>query len=185
MAATPLSLAVLQQFHVGLVISGETRWTGSPAVVPLLKGANMKRSFMGCALTWVLLVPASTPGMAQDLSQVPDSPDQGYYDWWIGRWQRESEGRIDTSATEFQVSRLPSGAILEQWRTRTDPKGFQATGVRSFDKAWNRWMYVWTSSQGHFQVWEERRVGDRWYIYREFDIAGDRYRAGCRKVRTG
>jgi hypothetical protein len=133
------------------------------------------RGRLGPMITFMLLALAASPIAAQDLSKVPDSPDQRYYDWWIGRWQREVDGRIDSAATEFLVSRAPSGAIVEQWRLVFDSTSLGATAIRAFDKAWNRWMYVWTSSAGNFQVWEERRVGDKWYIYREFDIAGDRY----------
>jgi hypothetical protein len=112
---------------------------------------------------------------AQDLSRVPDSPAQRYYDYWIGTWHREVDGRADTSDTEFRVTREPSGTVLERWRVKTDGGSYHATGLRSFDKAWNRWMYVWTSDDGHFQVWQGRQVDGHWYIYREFDIAGDRY----------
>lgn len=104
---------------------------------------------------------------AQDLSTIPDSPAQHAFDFWIGRWHLEVDGRADTTASPFVVTRLPSGAILERWP--------RASAIRAFDKAWNRWMYAWTSDAGHFQVWEGRRVRDKWYIYREFDIAGDRY----------
>jgi hypothetical protein len=135
----------------------------------------MTRHLFRWAVVFVLFSFRSPEAVAQDLSKVPDTPAQTYYDWWLGHWRREVDGKVDTSATEFLVTRSPSGAIVEHWRMAFDSTSLRATGLRSFDKAWNRWMYVWTSSAGHFQVWEERRVGEKWYIYREFDIGGDRY----------
>jgi len=129
-------------------------------------------SRLGGALLIALF--GAAPALGQDLRGIPDSPAQRDFDYWIGTWYRETDGQVDT-AHAFLVSRLPSGAILEQWRARPDSVRMIASAIRSFDKAWNRWMYVWTSTDGHCQVWEGRRVDGRWYIYREFEIAGDRY----------
>ena len=46
---------------------------------------------------------------------------------------------------------------------------------RTWDKTAGRWMHVWVSANGLFQVWEGRRVGKDWYMFKEFEINGDRY----------
>ena len=62
------------------------------------------------------------------------------------------------------------GALEETWGG-----SMTARGYRAWDKTAGRWMHVWVSGNGLFQVWEGRRVGTDWYMFKEFDINGDRY----------
>ncbi len=71
----------------------------------------MRISIPTVAYLWLGLAPGALA--AQDLRAIPDSPAQAYYDWWIGRWQQETEGRIDSTGNQFLVTRAPSGAIVE------------------------------------------------------------------------
>jgi hypothetical protein len=34
-------------------------------------------------------------------------------------------------------------------------------------------MFTWISDNGLFQVWEGQKVGDDWYIVKEFNIDGE------------
>ena len=102
--------------------------------------------------------------------------DERYYDFWIGSWYRLTDG-VREADPSFVVSRgVHDAAFEEQWRLRGD-KGelLVSRAVRAWDRATNRWMFAWTSAEGLFQVWEGRKVGADWYIYREFEQAGKRF----------
>jgi hypothetical protein len=130
-------------------------------------------------LTKVLLASLLLPQalMAQDTLPLVDEPAVHYYDFFEGTWYRLVEGKPDTTGFRFVVQRgVHPGAWLEQW---VQPAGgmaaLSANAIRTWDKLNRRWMYVWVSGNGLFQVWDGRTVGDDWYIFREFDIQGDRY----------
>ncbi|HEX6974251.1 MAG TPA: hypothetical protein VF147_07615 [Vicinamibacterales bacterium] len=108
---------------------------------------------------------------AQDMDPLVESPDTHYYDFWVGKWAVEKDGKIDPGATSFTVTRGVHPAALEEaWGG-----GMSARGLRTWDKTAGRWMHVWVSANGLFQVWEGRKVGADWYMVKEFDIKGDRY----------
>jgi hypothetical protein len=130
--------------------------------------------------TWTvlaLLAATTSVAAAQDILPLTDEPESHYYDFWPGVWQQLTEGKVDRHGTVFRIERGPHRAAFEEtWRMRIDDRTvLAARGFRAWDKTNKRWMYVWVSENGLFQVWEGRKVGDRWYIYKEFDIAGDRY----------
>ncbi len=114
---------------------------------------------------------------AQDLPQRPFPPDAKYFDFWEGTWYLTRNGLADTSATRFEVRRGPHpSSWIETWRMRLDSVTVvMAHAIRSWDATRNRWGYVWVSSQGHFQVWEGRKIGSDWYIYRPFTFPTDQY----------
>ena len=39
----------------------------------------------------------------------------------------------------------------------------------------SRSLYTWVSDNGLYQVWEGRKDHHDWWIYRHFDVVGDRY----------
>jgi hypothetical protein len=51
----------------------------------------------------------------------------------------------------------------------------KAKGLRVWDDSTASWQYVWMSEKGHFQIWESKKANGNWYIYRRFNINGDRY----------
>jgi hypothetical protein len=107
----------------------------------------------------------------QDTKPLVESVDTHYYDFWVGRWAVEKDGRIDPSDTRFTVTKgVHAGALEETW-----DGDIQARAFRAWDKTAGRWMHVWVSANGLFQVWEGRRVGEDWYMFHEFAINGDRY----------
>jgi hypothetical protein len=121
--------------------------------------------------SWAELPPA------QDVLRKPFPADAGYFDFWEGTWHRVVDGRPDTSATRFIVRRgVHAASWEEEWRMRLDSVTvINARGIRSWDAARGRWGYLWVSSDGHFQEWEGRKVGNDWYIYRRFAFPNDRY----------
>lgn len=83
----------------------------------------------------------------------------------------------DTAGTQFEV--VPSvhpAAFEERWRlVLDDGQVLNSTALRAWDKTAERWMYTWVSDNGLYQVWEGRKDQHGWWIYRHFDVAGDRY----------
>jgi hypothetical protein len=109
------------------------------------------------------------------LSQAPVADDH-YYSFWVGSWHRVTDGLRDAEPS-FLVSRgVNDAAFEEQWRLRGE-KGelLLSRATRAWDRATNRWMLSWVSAEGLFQVWEGRKVGADWYIYREFEQGGKRF----------
>ena len=119
------------------------------------------------ALTTVL----ASPGHTQDTLPLIQSADTHYYDFWLGRWAVVKDGSLDSAGATFHVTQGVHPAALEETWSGT----IAARAFRSWDKTAARWMHVWISANGLFQVWEGRKVGSDWYMFKEFDIAGDRY----------
>jgi hypothetical protein len=125
--------------------------------------------------------------LAQDVKPFTHNFESRYFDFWQGTWHRFINGKVDTAATWFKVRRdAHQLAFNETWRMVIDSTmTMRATAIRAWDKINIRWMYVWSSDNGLFQVWEGRKVGDDWYIYREFDINGDKYLSRQAWIPTG
>ncbi|MGH7538294.1 MAG: hypothetical protein ACREMF_06645 [Gemmatimonadales bacterium] len=123
-----------------------------------------------------LLAGLARLGTAQDVQPFSESADTRYFDFWEGTWHQVVGGAIDTTRTIFRVRRdVHPAAFVEEWRMVIGPTRMRATALRAWDKTAGRWMYTWVSDNGLYQVWEGRKVGEHWFIYREFDIQGDRY----------
>jgi hypothetical protein len=127
--------------------------------------------------TWVagfVLLPSLV--LAQDVIQRPFPSTAEYFAFWEGTWYRTVNGRPDTTGTRFLVRRgVHEAAWEEDWRLRVDSSLVTAKAIRAWDARKNQWQYVWVSSQGHCQVWEERQVGSDWYFYRTLAFPPDRY----------
>ncbi|HEX7845113.1 MAG TPA: hypothetical protein VF476_04875 [Chitinophagaceae bacterium] len=109
---------------------------------------------------------------SQDTNPLVLTDDAKYYNFWEGTWSRVNieTGVVDSNARCFTVSKgVHPACWKEEWSC------IKATALRSWDKTNNRWMYVWVSENGLFQVWEGRKIGKDWYIFKEFDINGDKY----------
>jgi hypothetical protein len=128
-------------------------------------------------LLGILTTAVAIPVRAQDTRALGDDPAMRYYDFWEGTWHQLVGGRVDTTRTAFYVRRdVHPAAFVERWRLVIDSTTtLHATALRAWDKTTRRWMYTWISDNGLYQVWEGRQVGAHWYIYREFDVQGDRY----------
>jgi hypothetical protein len=146
-----------------------------PRVSSAAEGARMKfRKLLG-ALGLLVLLP--TRARAQDIKPMEDHPEAHYFDFWEGTWNQIIDGKVDATRTMFRVRRsVHPAAFEEEWRQVIDPKTtLRAAAIRAWDKTAQRWMYVWVSENGLFQVWEGRKFGKDWYIVRPFDISGDKY----------
>jgi hypothetical protein len=128
------------------------------------------------AATGVVLVVAPAAA-AQDIDPLVESADTAYYDFWVGTWFEEKDGVVDTAGTRFSVvPSIHSAAFEERWRlVLDDGTQLHSTALRAWDKTAGRWMYTWVSDNGLYQVWEGRKDHHGWWIYRRFDVNGDRY----------
>lgn len=120
--------------------------------------------------------PPETNVSSPEGSPADRPSDSRYYDFWPGTWYRIVDGVVDTTSTRFRVVRgVHRAAFEESWRLVIDSETtITARAFRAWDSASERWRYVWLSDAGQFQVWEGRKVGDHWYMYREFEIEGRR-----------
>jgi hypothetical protein len=114
---------------------------------------------------------------AQDTKPFVPEGEAKYYDFWEGTWHKVINDKADTTSTRFIVTRNIHGAAwYEEWRMPIDSATtLRATALRAWDKTNNRWMYTWVSDNGLYQVWEGRKINNDWYIYKNFDINGDKY----------
>ena len=115
--------------------------------------------------------------LAQTDKPPAPSPEMRHYDFWPGTWAKVVNGRPDTKASTFVVRRSVHPAAFEEaWRL-VNEAGVVSTSraLRAWDQVEKRWMFVWVSDNALFQVWEGQKVGDRWYIVREFEVEGRRF----------
>ncbi|WP_128548251.1 hypothetical protein [Larkinella soli] len=133
----------------------------------------MKRYFLAGLL--LLTLPALTSG--QTLAGFTPTPDTHYYDFWEGDWQKLVDEKPDSLADRFQVRRgIHEASFQEQWlMVFPENRVVRAQALRAWDQTTGRWMYTWISDNGLYQVWEGKKVGNDWYIYRHFNINGDQY----------
>ncbi len=124
-----------------------------------------------------ILAVVTTQSWAQTDAPPAPSPEMRYYDFWPGRWARVVDGRVDSKASSFHITRsIHDAAFEEEWRLVNEAgKVAISRAFRAWDQVSNRWMFVWMSDNALFQVWEGRKYGERWYIVREFEIEGRRF----------
>ncbi len=104
------------------------------------------------------------------------SSDRNYYNFWPGTWASEINGVIDTSKTKFVVTKdIHPFSYSETWTMPFDSAVLHAKGLRVWDDSLSVWSYIWWSDRGHYQIWESRKIDGNWYIYRRFNIKGDKY----------
>ena len=110
--------------------------------------------------------------LAQTTAAPAPNPEMRYYDFWPGTWVRVVNGRPDTAATRFRVRRgVHPAAFVEEWRLVDDAGNrMSASAFRAWDQVSSKWMYTWISDNALFQVWDGQKVGDTWYIVREFEV---------------
>ncbi|MBD2705491.1 hypothetical protein IC229_33075 [Spirosoma sp. BT702] len=114
---------------------------------------------------------------SQTTASFAPTEDVHYYDFWAGNWQKLVDGKIDTAADYFQVKRgVHAASFEENWRmVLAANRIVYAQALRAWDQATQKWMYTWISDTGLYQVWEGKKIGSDWYIYRNFNIDGDKY----------
>lgn len=125
-------------------------------------------------LGFLLSSPLRATGQTDD--PMVFSEEAHYYDFWLGTWVEVVDGKPDYSATTFTIrTSVHAAAFTEEWRLVYDGATHYSTALRAWDQITNRWMFVWVSDNGLFQVWEGQNVDGDWYIAREFDVDGERF----------
>ena len=113
---------------------------------------------------------------AQTTRPLVENADTHYFDFFVGRWFPVVDGHIDTTGTSFTVRRsVNAAAFEEQWVQRLDSQVLRSVALRAWDQVVNRWMFTWVSDNGLYQVWQGEKVGNDWYIVREFDFEGQKF----------
>jgi hypothetical protein len=134
----------------------------------------LSRLGSGLVLSFTVLLLCIRVAVAQTDAAMEESEDTHYYDFWPGTWVEVVDGVVDTSATIFTVRRSVSAASYEEdWRLVYDGESHESKALRAWDQVNERWMFTWISDNGLFQVWEGQKVGDDWYIVKEFNIDGE------------
>jgi hypothetical protein len=107
---------------------------------------------------------------------MEDVEDARFYNFWEGTWYRITENNtLDTTAF-FKVRKgVHRFAFEEEWEVMADGKQIRSTAIRVWDKTNKKWGFVWVSDNGLFQVWDSKKENGIWYIYKNFDVNGDKY----------
>lgn len=119
---------------------------------------------------------ATATAFAQTTRPLVESPETHYYDFFVGDWYPEIDGRVDTTGTSFSVRRsVHPAAYTEMWVQHIDSLVLRSTALRAWDQVENRWMFTWVSDNGLYQVWRGEKIGADWYIVREFNVDGQKF----------
>lgn len=105
-----------------------------------------------------------------DVSAQQTTPhDSTYYDFWEGNWYQVVDGKVE-GEPRFQVERgIYHSSFEEKWQM----EGYKAKAWRGWDSSTNSWKFIWISELGHFQIWNEKKVGKHWYMFKTFNIDGE------------
>ncbi|HNP35234.1 MAG TPA: hypothetical protein PKK10_05230 [Woeseiaceae bacterium] len=96
-----------------------------------------------------------------------------YFDFWPGVWHEIVDGQPDPSATTFVVRRgVHPAAYVEEWTQVDDGIARKSFAIRAWDQINDRWQFTWISENALYQNWDTERVGDDWYIVKEWNIDG-------------
>ncbi|MEI9807705.1 MAG: hypothetical protein WDO16_07410 [Bacteroidota bacterium] len=127
---------------------------------------------MKCFLLLFLLSLAHF-SQAQDTNPFTPEGEAKYFDFWAGTWfELKADNSLDSNSY-FKVSRsVHPACFIEEWHFAN---GMNSTAIRSWDKTNNKWGFVWVSDNGLYQVWDTRKIGNDWYIYKQFTINNDTY----------
>ena len=113
---------------------------------------------------------------AQDTKPFTPTGDAKYYDFWVGDWHKILKDKKDTKV-EFNVKKsIHPAAFYEEWDMQIDSvTRIKAVALRAWDKTNSKWAYTWVSDNGLYQVWDTQKVGNDWYIVKQFTINGDTF----------
>ena len=114
------------------------------------------------------------------------SPDAAYYAFWPGTWCAVVEGAPRPDQSCFTVTQgAHAAAFDEEWVQLVDGKPMISRAMRAWDPIEKRWMLVWVSAEGHFQIWNGTKVGSDWYIVRAFEQQGRTFLSRQAWIPTG
>jgi hypothetical protein len=110
---------------------------------------------------------------SQDTNAFVPEGDAKYFSFWEGKWVVVTENNTLDSNNYFIVKKSVNPAsYVEEWHFSN---GMSSFAIRAWDKTAGKWGFVWISDNGLYQVWDTKKVDGHWYIYRNFDINGDKY----------
>ncbi len=126
----------------------------------------------------LLILVFPTACLAQNRLPDTSNKDTDYFDFWPGTWYMEVDGKMDTTATKFVVEQGVNEWTYEETWVLVYPESnsiYKARGIRGWSPTTQSWPYIWMGESGFFQQWEGRKVDGHWYIYKHFNINGDKY----------
>ena len=111
--------------------------------------------------------------VGQDMKSFIPEGDAKYFEFWEGKWIVVKDDNTLDSSSYFVVRKSVNAAsYVEEWHFSN---GMNSLAVRAWDKTAGKWGFVWISDNGLYQVWDTRKIDGHWYIYRNFDVNGDKY----------
>ena len=115
------------------------------------------------SLIWLISFFCIVNGSAQE------NPEASYYDFWIGEWHQVTADTVAENPGFVIEKGLFDGHLVEEW-VMTDQT--RAVAWRTWDSSTGSWQFVWVHQDGLFQIWEERKIGDHWYMHKTFVVDG-------------
>ncbi|MBP6793752.1 MAG: hypothetical protein KA143_01800 [Saprospiraceae bacterium] len=121
----------------------------------------------------LLLLILSAKSFSQDMNPFIASPDLKYYHFLPGKWYLQNEDKSLDTLNSFIIKQgVHEANFIEEWNFN---KMGKSMAIRTWDKTNNKWGFVWISENGLYQVWDSKKVEDKWYIYKWFTINGETY----------
>lgn len=110
---------------------------------------------------------------SQDTNPFEPTDDSKYYNYWIGKWYVQNDDQGIDSLSYFTIKQgVHEASFVEEWNFN---KVGKSMAMRTWDKSNNKWGFVWVSENGLYQVWDSKKVDDKWYIYKWFTLNGETY----------
>ena len=104
---------------------------------------------------------------SQDIKPFLPEGEATYFNFWEGTWHvLNDDNSIDNNSYFVVEKSVHPSCFLEQWHY----KGGFNIALRTWDKTNDKWGFVWVSTNGLYQVWDTRKLGNDWYIYKQFTI---------------
>lgn len=121
----------------------------------------------------LILLMLSFSALCQDQYALVLTDDAKYFNFWEGTWYLVKDDQSVDTTFYFKVKQsVHPAAFVEEWKFGA---GSVSVALRAWDKTNAKWGFVWVSGNGLYQVWDTRKVDGHWYIYKEFNVNGDKY----------
>ncbi|NNE98163.1 MAG: hypothetical protein HKN25_04000 [Pyrinomonadaceae bacterium] len=100
-----------------------------------------------------------------------DAPkdDSRYYDSWVGKWFAVVDGKTAKDPKFVVTQGFNKNAYEEIWIS----EGYISKAWRGWNSQDKRWDFAWVTDDGLFQIWEGKKLGGTWYMYKTFNIKGE------------
>lgn len=127
-------------------------------------------------LTAAFILLATSTAAAQTNAPFKSNAQSRYYDFWPGVWQQVIDGEPDPAATTFVVRRSIHPAVyIEEWTQVDEGIARKSIAIRAWDQVNKQWKFTWVGENALYQTWHSERVGDDWYIVKEWNIDGQAF----------